>query len=577
MNNVTAKICNSFTNHLYWWIFGIVAVYTGCDILFTYLRFNQLFYIDTDCYTHASRLIYWLQNFSWYEQIYPFGNPPSGEILHFTRLLDILWAALALPFMLFFSLKDAVFYSGMLLSPLCLALSLITIFWGLKPYIKQTPKVLFFSLALSLFFLIRVYLVFDFTRPDHHSVIFLFFAYNISAVLQNLAKERLRILFFAGILAGCGIWISSAVEGFILTASILSLLSLNWLFGKLSLKHLQVYSLGLFCATAAAFLLNPPYGGYFEPDTTRLSLIHVVLTLLICLSFYILALFKPQKSIAKISGGLCCMLVSAAVIYGIFGFSVIFAPIYKTEAKQLFLPYITEMRPLWHFMYLLEIMAFEIILTLLVLSYNPQKTRSVNLNLAFLAAFFFVPTLLAVRFIPYELCVFAYLNTILINRLFSPANLTKFDKCLAFDYICAALFLLASFQYEETSLLKSEEIPQNSVILTDTFDAPQLIFDRNAKTVAIPYHTAVAGIADNYKILFSSDEAEIKKLLQKHQVEYIFMAFSRCNNSKYYASPEQNTAKFYGKIITGKQVYPWLEKINLDSKDILYKVNYPEF
>lgn len=577
MNKFISKICNNFANHLYWWIFGIVAVYTSCDIIFTYLRFNLLFYVDTDCYTHASRIIYWLQNFSWYEQIYPFGNPPFGEILHFTRLMDVIWVALSLPFIPFFPLKDAVFYSGMLISPLCLVLSLITVFWGLKPYLKQTSKILFFSLTISLFFLIRVYWVFDFARPDHHSIIFLFFAYNISAVLQNLSKERFRTLFFAGILAGCGIWISSAVEGFILTASMLSLLSLNWLFGKLSLKHLQLYSLGLFCATAAAFLLNPPYGGYFEFDNTRLSLFHVVITLLICLSFYILALFKPQKSIAKIIGGLCCTLVSIAVIYKIFGFSVIFAPIYKTEAKQFFLPYVTEMMPLWHFSYLLKIMAFEIILTLLVLFYNPQKTKSVNLNLAFLAVFFFVPALLAVRFIPYELCVFAYLNTIFINRLFSPENLTKFDKCLAFDYICAALFLLASFQYKETYPLKSQEIPQNSIVLTNTFDAPQLIFDRDAKTVAIPYHTAAAGIADNHKILFSSDETEIKKLLQKHQVEYIFMAVSSYKNSKYYVSPEQNTAKFYGKIITGKQVYPWLQKIDLDSKDILYKVNYQEF
>ena len=164
MNKFTSKICNNFANHLYWWIFGIVAVYTSCDIIFTYLRFNLLFYVDTDCYTHASRIIYWLQNFSWYEQIYPFGNPPSGEILHFTRLMDVIWVALSLPFIPFFPLKDAVFYSGMLISPLCLALSLITVFWGLKPYLKQTSKILFFSLTISLFFLIRVYWVFDFAR-----------------------------------------------------------------------------------------------------------------------------------------------------------------------------------------------------------------------------------------------------------------------------------------------------------------------------------------------------------------------------------------------------------------------------
>ena len=46
MNKFTSKICNNFANHLYWWIFGLVAFYTGGDILFTYRQFKQLFYID---------------------------------------------------------------------------------------------------------------------------------------------------------------------------------------------------------------------------------------------------------------------------------------------------------------------------------------------------------------------------------------------------------------------------------------------------------------------------------------------------------------------------------------------------
>lgn len=577
MNNFTAKICSCFANRLYWWIFGLAAVYTGGDILFTYLQFKQLFYIDTDCYTHAERLIYWLQNFSWYEQIYPFGNYPFGEVLHFTRLLDIIWAGLALPFMPFFSLKDAVFYSGMLLSPLCLILSLITIFWGLKPYIAQTPKVLFFSLILSLAFFVKFSTLFDFTRPDHHSVIFLFFAYNLSAVLQNLAKKRFSLLFFAGILAGCGIWISSAVEGFILAASILGLLCFNWLFNIFSLKHLQIYSLGLFCAVAAAFLLNPPYGGYFELSTTRLSLLHVVLTLLICLSFYILGLFKLQTAAAKIITIFCCAFISAALLCGIFGFSTIFAPIYDENVKRYFLPYITEMEPLWHFVYLLEMTVFEAALVLLILFYKPQKSRILEINLALLFGLFFIPLLFAQRFMAYELCILAYLNIVFLNLLFCRATPDQADKSLAFGYICAALFLLASFKYEPLHPLKSFEVPQNSVVLSDTFAAPQLIFDRNIKTVAIPYHSAAAGIADNHRIFFSGNETEIKELLQKHRVEYIFLPYSSYDGSAYYIAPAQHTDKFYGKIITGKNLYPWLEKLSTGSKDILYKINYQEF
>ena len=168
-------------------------------------------------------------------------------------------------------------------------------------------------------------------------------------------------------------------------------------------------------------------------------------------------------------------------------------------------------------------------------------------------------------------------KNIFLNRLFCHVTTAQADKSLAFGYICAALFLLASFKYEPLPPLKSSVVPQNSIVLSDTFAAPQLIFDRNIKTVAIPYHSAVAGITDNHKIFFSDNETEIKELLQKHRVEYIFLPYDSYYGSAYYTAPTQHTDKFYGKIITGKNLYPWLEKLSTDSKDILYKVNYQEF
>lgn len=577
MNKVQTQTANCFVKHLYLWILGITAIYTCGDILLTYIQFHKLFYVDTDCYTHATRIIYWLQNFSWYEQIYPYGNYPFGEILHFTRLLDIIWTILALPLIPFFSLKEAIFYSGMALSPLCLALSLIVVFWGLKPFVKQTPKILLFSFILSFAFFTKFNNVFDFNRPDHHSVIFLFFAYNISAVLLNLAKERFRLLFFAGILAGCGIWISSAVEGFIFVAAILGLLFLNWLFNKISLNAIKTYTLGLFIATILAWLLNPPYRGYFSFENTRLSAIHVVITFLIYSSFNTLYWFKLKKISAKIFGTLVCGAVSLTFICYVFNTSIIFASIYDENIKNSFLPYITEMKPLWHFVYLIEMIVFETVLVLMILFYKPQKNHTIEINLAFLFVFFSFLSLFIERFILYELCILAYLNNIFINKLLFKTYKTQNTKYLAFGYICTALFLLASFRYEPLHPMKSEEVPQNSVILTDRFASPQFIFDKNIKTVAIPYHSAVAGIADNHKIFFSTDETEIKRLLQKHQIQYIFLPYRYFSNSQYYIYPDKNIDKFYGKIITGKQIYPWLEKINTGSKDILYKINYQEF
>ena len=232
------------------------------------------------------------------------------------------------------------------------------------------------------------------------------------------------------------------------------------------------------------------------------------------------------------------------------------------------------MEPLWHFVYLLEMTVFEAALVLLILFYKPQKSRILEINLALLFGFFFIPLLFVMRFIPYELCILVYLNIIFINKLFTNATPSQTDKQLAFGYICTALFLLASFKYEPLHPVKSSEVPQNDIVLTDIYIAPQLIFDRNIKTIGIPYHSASAGIADNHKIFFSGNEAEIKELLQKHLVKYIFLPYSSCYGSEYYIYPEQNIDKFYGKIITGKNLYPWLTKIDTGSKDLLYKVDF---
>lgn len=577
MTKFLKYISASFTTHLYFWIFVIVFFCAICDAFFTYSEFGRLFYIDTDCYTHATRIIYWLQNFSWYEQIYPYSNYPDGEVFHFTRLLDIIWTLSALPLMPFFSLKDAIFYSGMTISPLAMALSLITIFWGLKPFISNSTKVLFFSCCVSICLLTKFYNIFDFNRPDHHSVIFLFFAYNISAVLLNLFQKRFRLLFFAGILAGCGIWISSAVEGFILIGSVLSLLVCNWILGKISLKALQFYSLGLFSATAFAFLINPPYGGYMVLDNTRLCSIHVVLTLFILISFRLLSKFNLKSKSAQIFSLTGCALTSLLLLCAIFGSNIIFAPIFTEEAKRYFLSYIVELKPSYTFPYIIE-MAFFLIAIIFLTCYRKfDNNQLIARNLAYLSLYYFIPSVFAVRFVPYELCILAYLNIIFINHLFAFNISLKYNKILATGYIYVIIFILCSFTITIFPPINSAVIPQNSNILTDIYSAPQLIFDKQIKVIGIPYHPASFGITENYKIFNSSDEVVIKKLLQRHNIEYIYLpskSFYRINEANL---SETDSNKFYMKLNIGKNLYPWLTKIDTQTQDLLYKIDYQKF
>ena len=67
-------------------------------------------FLETDNYTHALRLMDFIQSGSWREILYLHDNCPFGQILHFTRLTDMFLFVTTLPFLPFFELKQAVLY-----------------------------------------------------------------------------------------------------------------------------------------------------------------------------------------------------------------------------------------------------------------------------------------------------------------------------------------------------------------------------------------------------------------------------------------------------------------------------------
>ena len=74
---------------LAWFIFSAFEMFGSA---------NEFYYIDTDCYARYLRITDWLSgDFSWFEKIFPFTNCPHGEVLHFTRINDVIWLIFSLP------------------------------------------------------------------------------------------------------------------------------------------------------------------------------------------------------------------------------------------------------------------------------------------------------------------------------------------------------------------------------------------------------------------------------------------------------------------------------------------------
>lgn len=101
-----------FKKYEYW----IVALIVALPYLFAYNIWDHG-YRDTDCYIHAWRAYELFQTHHWSEQILMKSNYPFGEVIHYTRFMDVLWIILALPLMLLYPVKEAIFNAGILFQP----------------------------------------------------------------------------------------------------------------------------------------------------------------------------------------------------------------------------------------------------------------------------------------------------------------------------------------------------------------------------------------------------------------------------------------------------------------------------
>ena len=539
----------------------VVTSFIQCGVYYAYN--GELFYTDTDCYTRALRIIDWLSDFQWAEKMFPYYNPPHGFELHFTRICDVIWMFFTLPFLLFMPLKEAVFYGGMFFSPLFFGLSLATVLWGLKPYLpsnknKQLIFMLFALIALCL--LGKLINVFGFHRPDHHSLMCFIGCAVVAITLRHQIKPNINLLFWLGVLCGCGMWASSAIEGLFVVAFVLGSLAINRIFYRHNAKELLYYGIGLFLSVTFSWLVNPALGGYGVLDISRLSVIHVVLTALMMLAFWALAWLRTDNKFALICGFGGAAAVCAVLMLLIFGTQNLFTPIYNTEVYDVFVYRITEMKPQSLLEYETPSFVFGLLL-IGTLMYLSRFKQSYAVHLLFFFCWTAFAALICKRLYPYYVAVFVFLYGIGWFLLMFRTEKSDKYKFFALLYVLIPIFYLNTF-YAAPKRLSIPPMKENALL--NLFYAPELMFYQNIDTVGGPYHSNIEGVIDNYHLWFSKDEAEVTALLKKHNVHSIYVKYDEN------LEPEKHTDQLFGQIMSGKNLYKWLIKI----EDCHYEIDY---
>ena len=550
---------------------------------------------DTDTYMRALRIRNLIEDFSWAEVPFVQSNYPFGEILHWTRPMDLLWLSLAYPLMIFFDVKEALLYSGYLLSPLLNVLSCVLIVWGLRPFLNSYMRFLVVMLFLLQIPLISIY---SFARPDHHSLLAFLSLGTIACALRFFVEGKRWQIIIAGVAAGIMIWV--AAEGLLFYYIVLAALFVLWLFRLETLGTLKYFSGAVFETVLFAWVVNPPFQGYLFPDNGRLSILTVCATLLTFGSFYLLGVLD-KKGLVKtiVNRALYTLLfvsLSFLVTLQVFGTKVIFSPPIATEIQSIWLFRVVEMFGtdfgsilFWTSSYL-ALLATVISVLLLAVRAIPKDSLRLFIFLFLPLAVYTVLTIIRVRFAPYANTFAVFVIVFVLHFWLVRANIYEKIKNKYLSYsafmqkglIFSAIGL--SFLYVfvislmvlvwscpgisskvEKTVFMSALARGEGTVLADTFRGPEIMWKTGRPVVGTPYHRNVEGIRDTHDMFFAANDEKIKKLVLKHKITDIVF-FSEVD-SNYYSPAPLSKNRFYYRIITGKNLPCWLEEDESISRD----------
>ena len=550
--------------HLFKWLEPLTYI-----IFIAYWSAQQIIanngtYLDTDNYFHVLRTIDFMQNPSLFEHRFMWSNYPFGEISHWTKLPDILMSLLILPFLPFYSLKEAAFSGGLLFNPLLLIAAFSVCWMSIKNLLNFRSRLAFFVILFAQMHFMQSFLA---DRPDHHSLLIFLMAGAVWQIKCFAENKQEKHLLFTALFAATSLWVS--VEGIFLYLGILGSLYLGYLLQKNELSSIAKITRYYACFTAVFYLINPPYQGYLYFDNGRLSLLYVLITIWASLSFYLSAFLNNKLKQTALLGFSAILLLTLTYLSGLLS-----SPLDET-LQTAFTSRISELNSGGNIYYL----AYPIIGLICAANLLFKRSNLFTLYLTVNLALYTCLQIYAMRFLASAALFSAFLIALQLNqaKLKNLSFLAAVFLLYNVDFITFALNTLISNKIEDikpktpTQVNIDAKLLPSGAVVTDVFIAPYIIWYAEKPVIASPYHRNVEGILDNHQILFSSDSDKVVKLIRKHKVGSIYLPLNM--DSDYYKEPEKNCDKLYGQIMKCGNYPEWLIKQNT-SNSYLYTVDW---
>ncbi len=248
--------------------------------------------IESDNYMRLVRVTHLVESRGWYDNSIPRSNAPYGEVLHWTRPLDVIILGATAPMLAFLPFDKALHLAAVVLPPLFLLLICIAVAWATMPLAGERFRFYAMITVLAQLGVVGYSLP---GRVDHHPLLLLLFALSLGlAIRWILTPQWPRLALCTGAVLGLGLWVSP--EFLVPLMLIVVTGTLVWIVegGHWARKNLRL-AIWLLAAVIMAWLLEHPPAGLSAEEYDRISAPHVLVSALVLTFWAIIVSIEGTK------------------------------------------------------------------------------------------------------------------------------------------------------------------------------------------------------------------------------------------------------------------------------------------
>lgn len=479
----------------------------------------------------------------WFDPTSPRSNAPDGETLHWTRPLDVLIIAVALPARLFTDWHGALFWSGAWFPFGLHLIGLALLLWAAQPIVGRA----LWTVGPLMVTQTNTNATFILGNADHHALQAVLLVGGIGCLVRLMAApDRAGPAILAGVLAGITLWIS--FEGMVPIAVSYGALGLLWLWrGQAALPANRRFAWSVLATVTLALAVERPPNDWLAAEFDRLSMVQWVPLALAAGFWTLMRGDTPRARLAAASIGVVAMLAGLRLFD-----PVLFAgPLSAVDARirAIWFDAVTETQPL------LGSEGPPIASLLLCLGGVPvaaaalwlarRRAPAPVLYLALLLATYAALSLFQVRFVVYAAMLLPIPMALALELWLDGPGRRRLPRLAGVFALTLGINLLAILvgkleggfakaAVDDTcvgwKLARFLDTPpwneRSRIILNPIYWGPELIYHSRHRAIATPYHRNGDGIADSHAAMAATDPNQARAWIDRRDIELVTLCKS---------------------------------------------------